>query len=189
MFRSFPRKRESRSFFPWALGPRFREDERGQCRFNTIGTSFSVTSPTIHASAVLLGARAALIRGPSGVGKSRLAFALIQLASSGALAFARLVGDDRVHIEAIHGRLLVRPAPTLAGTLEIRGLGLRRLPYEPVAQIGLLVDLDAPEATRLPDPTTVAALAGVSLPRLCVAPGADALGMLVAALRTPESAQ
>ena len=32
--------------------------------------------PTIHASAVLWGARAVLIRGPSGVGKSRLALAL-----------------------------------------------------------------------------------------------------------------
>jgi HPr kinase/phosphorylase len=147
-----------------------------------------VSSPTIHGTAVLVGARAALIRGPSGAGKSQLAFALIQLASTGALPFARLVGDDRVHIEAAHGRLLVRPAAALAGTLEIRGLGLRRLPYEPVAMVGVLVDLEAAEARRFPEPTTAAALAGVSLPRLCVAPGTDAVGMLIAALRTAESA-
>jgi HPr kinase/phosphorylase len=146
-----------------------------------------VTLPTIHASAVLVGPRALLIRGPSGSGKSRLAFALIQAGTDGVLPFARLVGDDRVHIEAIHGRLLVRPAGTLAGLIEIRGLGLRRLPYEPVAVAGLVVDLQAPEGERLPEPTTVTSLAGVTVPRLCAAPGADALGMLIAALRTADS--
>src|SRR4051812_24836731 len=38
MFRSFPRKRESRSFFPLALDPRLRGDERDWYRFNSIGT-------------------------------------------------------------------------------------------------------------------------------------------------------
>jgi HPr kinase/phosphorylase len=146
-----------------------------------------VTLPTIHASAVLVGPRALLIRGPSGAGKSRLAFALIQAGTNGGLPFARLVGDDRVHIEAIHGRLLVRPAETLAGLIEIRGLGLRRLPYEPVAVAGLVIDLQAPEGERLPEPTTVTSLAGVTVPRLCAAPGADTLGMLIAALRTADS--
>jgi serine kinase of HPr protein (carbohydrate metabolism regulator) len=139
---------------------------------------------TIHASAVLVGPRAVLIRGPSGAGKSRLAFALIQ--TSG-LPFARLVGDDRVHIESAHGRLLVRPAETLAGLIEIRGLGLRRLPYEPVAVVGLVVDLEASEAERLPESTTVTSLAAATLPRLCAAPGTDALGMVIAALRTAVS--
>jgi HPr kinase/phosphorylase len=143
-----------------------------------------LTSPTIHASAVLVGPRAVLIRGPSGSGKSRLAFALIQ---TSLLPFARLVGDDRVHIEATHGRLLVRPAATLAGLIEIRGLGLRRLPYEPVAVVGLVVDLETPEGERLPEPTTVTSLAGLAVPRLCAAHHADALGMLIAALRTADS--
>jgi len=128
-----------------------------------------------------------LIRGPSGAGKSRLAFALIQAGTNNVLPFARLVGDDRLHIEAVHGRLLVRPAGTLAGLIEIRGLGLRRLAYEPVAVVGLVVDLEAPEGERLPEPTTVTSLAGVTVPRLCAAPGADALGMLIAALRTADS--
>jgi HPr kinase/phosphorylase len=146
-----------------------------------------VTSPTIHASAVLVGPRAVLIRGPSGAGKSRLAFALIQAGTSNLLPFARLVGDERLHVEAAHGRLLVRPAEALAGLIEIRGLGIRRLAYEPAAVVGLVVDLEVPEAERLPEPTTVASLAGVTIPRLCAAPGADALGMLIAALRTPVS--
>jgi len=146
-----------------------------------------LTSPTIHASAVLVGPRAVLIRGPSGSGKSRLVFALIQAGTNGVLPFVRLVGDDRVHIEATHGRLLVRPAATLAGLIEIRGLGLRRLAYEPVAVVGLVVDLEVPEAERVPEPATATSLAGVTVPRLCAAPGADALGMLIAALRTADS--
>jgi HPr kinase/phosphorylase len=144
-------------------------------------------SPTIHASAVLAGPRAVLIRGPAGAGKSRLAFALIEAGMSGVLPFSRLVGDDRLHVEAVHGRLLVRPATALAGLIEIRGLGLRRLAHEPVAVVGLVLDLEAADAERLPEPATAASLEGVMLPRLCAAPGADAFGMLIAALRTTES--
>ena len=90
---------------------------------------------------MLVGARAVLIQGPSGSGKSRLALALLHAADAGPLPFARLVGDDRVHVEAAHGRLLVRPAAALAGLIEVRGLGIRRVPYEPVAVVGLLVEL------------------------------------------------
>src|ERR1051326_480468 len=100
-------------------------------------------SPTLHASAVLVGARAVLIRGPSGSGKSRLALELIQAARGGTLRFARLVGDDRVHVEAAHGRLLVRPAAALAGMIELRGTGILQLAYEPSAVVGLVVDLAA----------------------------------------------
>ena len=85
-----------------------------------------MTTPTIHASAVLVGARAVLIQGPSGSGKSSLAMSLLQAAEDGALPFARLIGDDRVHVEAAHGRLLVRPAAALAGQIEVRGLGIRQ---------------------------------------------------------------
>jgi serine kinase of HPr protein (carbohydrate metabolism regulator) len=142
---------------------------------------------TIHATAVLVGARAVLIRGPSGSGKSRLAFALVQAGASGALPFTRLVGDDRLHVEAAHGRLLVRPAETLAGLIEIRGLGVRRVPFDPVAVAGLVVDLAAADSERVPPPTSAAEIAGIALPRLAVAPGNDGWAMLIAALRTADS--
>ncbi|MFL4983414.1 MAG: HPr kinase/phosphorylase, partial [Xanthobacteraceae bacterium] len=98
---------------------------------------------SIHASAVLVGARAILIRGAAGSGKSRLALALIEAAETGLLRFARLVADDRTHVQAVHGRLLARPAEMLAGLIEVRGLGVRRLPFEPLAVVGLVVDLGA----------------------------------------------
>jgi len=141
--------------------------------------------PTIHASAVLVGARAVLIQGPSGSGKSRLALALLQAADVGAVPFARLVGDDRVHVEEAHGRLLVRPADVLAGQIEIRGLGIRRMPHEPVAAVGLIIELAAAVAERLPEPNQQqAVLVGVTLPRLAVAAGLDPVPLILAHLTT-----
>jgi hypothetical protein len=144
-----------------------------------------MTQSTIHASAVLIGARAVLIRGPSGTGKSRLALGLLQAAQAGLLPFCRLVADDRAAIEPHHGRLLVRPAPTLAGLLEIRGVGIRRCPYEPVAVVGLLIDLGAGDADRLPPLSAMSrVVAGITLPRQAVAPGTDPLPLTLALLNT-----
>ena len=144
-------------------------------------------SATVHASAVLAGARAVLIRGPAGAGKSRLALALVHAAQSGLIPFARLVGDDRVHLEAQHGRLLVRPAAALAGLIEVRGLGIRQLAYEPVAVVGLVVDLASADAGRLPAPADQeAVISGIRLPRLAVA--LEPLSCVLALLRTTGAA-
>ena len=77
--------------------------------------------PTIHATAVLVGARAVLIRGPGGSGKSTLALRLLQAAETGLIRFACLVGDDRLHVEAVRQILLARPSAPLAGLIEVRG--------------------------------------------------------------------
>jgi HPr kinase/phosphorylase len=145
---------------------------------------------TIHGSAVLVGAHAVLIRGPSGSGKSRFAFDLISAARlGGPLRFARLVADDRAEVEAAAGRLLVRPAAALAGLIEVRGIGIRRLPYEPVAVIGLVVDLAAADAQRLPEPEHArVTIDGIALARIAIAPGELPLGPVIAALHLPESA-
>jgi len=142
-----------------------------------------MTPPTIHASAVLIGARAALIRGPAGAGKSQLVLALIEAARMGLLAFARLVADDRAHVAAVNGRLIVRPPEALAGLIEVRGLGIQRLPFEPLAVVGLVVDLAAEDAERLPAAASRSiTIDGVSVPRLPVAPGGDALRLVLAEL-------
>jgi HPr kinase/phosphorylase len=138
-------------------------------------------TPTVHASAVLVGAQAVLIRGPAGAGKSRLALGLIEAAQTGLLRFARLVADDRVHLEPCHGRLLARPAAALAGMIEMRGIGIRRLEHEPVAVVSLVVDLAADDAERLPA-ASEAVISGLGLPRLAVAAGAEPLPLVLAAL-------
>jgi HPr kinase/phosphorylase len=141
------------------------------------------TAPTIHASAVLVGARAVLIRGPAGSGKSRLVLNLIHAAASGLVVFARLVADDRVHVEAVHDSVVARPPAALAGLLEVRGLGIRQLQYEPMALISWVVDLGAAPSPRMPDVATAhTVLAGITLPRLAVAPGCDPVPLVLAAV-------
>ncbi len=142
---------------------------------------------TLHASAVVVGAHAVLIRGPSGAGKSRLALELIEAARAGSMLFARLVADDRVYLETAGGRLLVRPAEALAGLIEVRGVGLARVPYEPSAVVGLVVDLAAADADRLPQPgKRKTEIAGIVLPRLAVASGAAALPVVLALINSPQ---
>jgi serine kinase of HPr protein (carbohydrate metabolism regulator) len=140
---------------------------------------------TIHATALIVGHRGILIRGPSGSGKSRLALSLLQSAGSG---FVRLVGDDRIHLAAVNGRLLMRPATALAGLIELRGLGIVRLPFEPVAVAHLVVDLAASDAARIPDLAAQSVeIAGVRLARLPVAPGGDAFPQLLGFLQFGEA--
>jgi len=139
--------------------------------------------PSVHASAVLAGARAVLIRGPAGAGKSRLALALIEARETGLLPFVRLVGDDRVHLQPAHGRLLVRPTPALAGLIEVRGIGIRKLAHEPVAVVGLVVDLGAADADRLPAGEP-AVICGIRLQRLAIAQFYDHLPLVMASLGT-----
>ncbi|MFD2182296.1 HPr kinase/phosphorylase [Rhodoplanes azumiensis] len=142
----------------------------------------STVTPTIHATAVLVGRCAVLIRGPSGSGKSRLALRLIEAAVT-AGGFARLVADDRTIVTAVGGRLLARPPENLAGMIEVRGIGVDRHPHEPVAVVGLVVDLADPQAERLPAASDArVVLEGVSMPRLRLPAGVDPLPAVLAAL-------
>jgi HPr kinase/phosphorylase len=143
---------------------------------------------SVHASAVLVGDRAVLIRGPSGSGKSRLVFDLILAAQAGQVPEAMLVADDRVFLDTTDdGRLRVRPAPELIGLLEIRGLGIRRLDCATAAIVGLVVDLDAPDAARLPDAEALRIrLQDVELPRIPVGSGFSPLPLVAAYLTTTE---
>ena len=143
---------------------------------------------SVHASAVLVGDRAVLIRGPSGVGKSRLAFDLILAGRAGQIAPAVLIGDDRVRLQAGEGQLVVRPVRELAGLIEIRGLGIRRCDFAAEAIVGLVVDLAAGDAERLPPLGALQIeLNGVKIPRIPVGTGFAALPLVVAALTMTAS--
>ncbi|MBR0835349.1 HPr kinase/phosphatase C-terminal domain-containing protein [Bradyrhizobium manausense] len=144
--------------------------------------------PSIHASAVKVGSLAVLIRGPSGAGKSRLAFDLIMAGRSGVVDSAVLVGDDRVHLATVGHEIEVRPAPLLAGLIEIRGLGIRRYDFVEHATVGLVVDLAADDAERLPPPETLkTTIFGVEIPRIPVGRDYSPLPLVVAALTTTKS--
>ena len=75
-----------------------------------------------HASAVVLGDRGIVIAGASGAGKTQLALALISHARSFGL-FARLVADDQILLSAHDGRLVCAAPATIAGLVEVRGVG------------------------------------------------------------------
>ena len=146
------------------------------------------TQATVHASAVLVGDRAVLIRGPSGSGKSRLAFDLILAGRAGQIPAATLVGDDRVYLEVAQGQLVVRPARELAGLIEIRGLGIRRIDFAEQGDVGLVVDLSAADAERMPASDALFAIIdGVIIPRIPVDPAFQPLPLVVAALSTRPS--
>ncbi len=134
---------------------------------------------TVHASCVLVGRSAVLIRGASGSGKSGLALALIDALPG----TARLVADDRVHLFAANGRLLAAAPDAIRGRLEIRGLGVRTVDYEPLALVMLVVDLGAADAARMPeDASRSTEISGVKLSRLPVAPDEAALPGVLAAI-------
>jgi serine kinase of HPr protein (carbohydrate metabolism regulator) len=142
-------------------------------------------SASVHASAVKVGERAVLIRGPSGSGKSRLAFDLILAGRSGLLPPAILVGDDRVRFDTAGGELAVRPVRPLAGLIEIWGLGIRRCDFVEHAAVGLVVDLAAADAERLPPPEALrVSIFGVEIPRIPVGRDVSPLPLVVAALTT-----
>ncbi|WP_291689006.1 HPr kinase/phosphatase C-terminal domain-containing protein [Bradyrhizobium sp.] len=143
---------------------------------------------SVHASAVKVGDRAVLIRGSSGSGKSRLAFDLILAGRAGQIPPSMLVGDDRVHLAASQGQLMVRPARELAGLIEIRGLGIRRCDFVDEAIVGLVVDLAADDAERLPPPEALQAqISGIKIPRIPVGIGFAAFPLVMAALTMTAS--
>ena len=119
-------------------------------------TASSLSSETIHASAVAVQGRAVLIGGRSGQGKSDLALRLIDRG-------ATLVSDDYTIVRRMGGRLVASAPGTIAGRIEVRGLGLVGMTTESDAPVALLVDLDA-AMERLPEPGETRMLAGVAIP-------------------------
>jgi HPr kinase/phosphorylase len=73
----------------------------------------------------------------------------------------------------------------LAGLIEIRGLGIRRCAFAKEAIVGLVVDLSADDAERLPAPEKLqTSILGITLPRIPVGTGHLPVPLVVAALTT-----
>lgn len=118
---------------------------------------------TVHASCVAVEGRGVILLGPPGSGKSDLALRLID---GGAV----LVADDRVGIRAVDGRLEASPPETLAGRMEVRGLGILAVDWQPAATLELAVELLAEAGpARLPDPAEWR-LEGIAIPLIRLAP-------------------
>ncbi len=119
----------------------------------------------VHASCAARDGDGVLVLGPPGAGKSDM---VLRLLDHGFV----LVADDRVEIDG----LWARPARDLAGLLEVRGLGILRLPHLPEALLRLAVTLRADPA-RLPAPARHAA---PDLPLIAVDPAKPSAARVVA---------
>ncbi len=116
-----------------------------------------------HATAVAIDGEVVLLRGPSGSGKSDLALRLID---SG----AQLVADDQTLLRREGDRVLASAPPAIAGLIEIRGVGLVRVPAAVVAPLVLIADLMASsDIERMPEWRSETVL-GVAVPLVAVAP-------------------
>jgi HPr kinase/phosphorylase len=117
----------------------------------------------VHATAVAIGGRAVLLRGPSGSGKSDLALRLID-------AGARLVADDQSRLWRDGDTILVRAPQPIAGLIEARGVGIVKLDPLPVARLALIADLVAPQhIERLPESGSET-IFGLAIPLVAIAP-------------------
>jgi HPr kinase/phosphorylase len=126
----------------------------------------------VHGTCVALGRRGALLRGESGSGKSDLALRFLALGGDGELRPV-LVADDQVFVEANgKGQLLASPPKTIAGKIEIRGLGIVPVPYLSEAELVLVCDLvDGKDVPRMPpEPWERTEIAGRLIPALALAP-------------------
>jgi serine kinase of HPr protein (carbohydrate metabolism regulator) len=114
----------------------------------------------VHASCVAIRGRAVLLAGRPGAGKSDLALRLIDRG-------AALVSDDYTELRRSGGRLLARAPATIAGRMEVRGIGVVELPAVADVPVCLYADLERiPE--RLPEAETIR-LAGENVPLVALA--------------------
>lgn len=126
----------------------------------------------VHGTCVALGRRAALLRGTPGSGKSDLALRFIALPAEGDLQ-PLLVADDQALVEpGADGTLQISPPVTIAGKIEVRGLGIAEVPFQAKAELVLVCDLVRGEdvARMPPEPGEYAHIAGVAVPAMRLAP-------------------
>ncbi len=102
----------------------------------------------VHGTSVALGGDGILLRGPSGSGKSDFALRLIDEGG-------RLVADDQTELRLSGDDVSMTAPATIAGRMEVRGIGILRLPSVAAAPLRLVIDLVPGDAVeRLPEPAT-----------------------------------
>jgi len=119
-----------------------------------------LSAETLHASTVAADGRAVLITGPSGSGKSDLALRLLDRGFT-------LVSDDQTVVKRDGDRLLATAPTTIAGKLEIRGIGIVEMECLSDVPVALIVELTA-DITRLPDDSRERLILGVNVPLISI---------------------
>ena len=133
----------------------------------------SASGPSLtYGTCVAFGARAALLLGPPGSGKSDLALRFIMLAPEGPGEKTALVADDQVRLQAVGNRIVVRPPGTIAGKIEVRGVGIVDVPFCSEAVLKLAIRLTPHyDVPRLPPETpAMMEFVGQQVPVLALTP-------------------
>ncbi len=132
----------------------------------------------VHGTAIALGGDGVLLRGPSGAGKSDFALRMIDQG-------ARLVADDQTELRRDGDDIIMSAPATIAGQMEVRGLGIVSLAHVASAPLRLVVDLlPSAEIERMPLPRECSFL-GCTVPAIALAPfEASAPAKLRLALRS-----
>lgn len=120
-----------------------------------------LSSETLHASTVAIDGRAVLIEGRSGSGKSDLALRLIDRG-------ATLVSDDYTLVVRRDGALRAKAPATIAGKMEVRGIGIVTMPAVEDVPVALIVRLDG-EVMRMPE-RRLRRVAGVAVREIALDP-------------------
>jgi serine kinase of HPr protein (carbohydrate metabolism regulator) len=121
-----------------------------------------LSSETLHASCIAIEGRAVLIEGPSGAGKSDLALRLIDRG-------AVLVSDDYTLTQRAGTTLLASPPATIAGKIEVRGIGIQAMRHADRVPVALLIRL-SDSVDRLPEPERVRSIVGIDIPVVSLKP-------------------
>lgn len=118
---------------------------------------------TIHATTIAFEGAGAILRGPSGSGKSDLALRLIDRG-------AQLISDDQTILFVEDGRLMAQAPMEIAGKMEVRGVGVVPVGPPAAAPVALLIDLvDLDDVPRFPTYEKVD-LVGFKVPALKLDP-------------------
>jgi HPr kinase/phosphorylase len=134
---------------------------------------------TVHATALVIEKKGVLLRGPSGSGKSDLALRLID---DGAV----LISDDRTALIQRDGNVVAQCPASIAGKLEVRGVGILDVPYIEEAALSMIVNLvESDQVERLPL-RSKAELLGCRIPFMLLEPfEASAMAKIKMAIRRP----
>ena len=119
-----------------------------------------LSAETLHASTVAVDGRAVLIGGPSGSGKSDLALRLLDRGF-------KLVSDDRTLVRRDGEKLIASAPATIAGKLEIRGIGIVDMETVVNVPVALFVELTS-DIQRLPDENRERPVLGVRVPLISI---------------------
>ena len=140
-----------------------------------------LSSESLHATTVGFNGRAVLITGPSGAGKSDLALRLLDRGFM-------LVSDDQTIVSRHDERLIASAPATIAGKLEIRGIGIVEMATVGNLPVALVVELTS-DVARMPDDGRERLILGVTVPLITIdamtasAPSKVALGLELLGLK------